>query len=82
MPKLQPLTPHQAVAFIEKAGVVDAHRLILDYAATGHLRAQALIIETATAAGERIDQHASIPKDCGSGSFGRAFKRTCGPGGR
>lgn len=63
MPKLQPLTPHQAVAFIEKAGVVDADRLILDYAATGHLRAQALIIETATAAGERIDQHASIPKD-------------------
>lgn len=62
MSRFEPFSPRRAVELVEAAGIVHAHRLIVDFAAAGQLRSEALVIETATLEGERVETQVEIPK--------------------
>lgn len=60
--KFRPFSPRRAVELLEGAGVENACRLILDYAAAGLVVGYAVVIEFIEATGVRSDGSGEIPK--------------------
>ena len=55
-----PITPQQAIAIAEGAGVHDARRVIVDYAAAGIVKGYALVCETMMTSERRTSRGAAI----------------------
>lgn len=59
----QPITPQQAIDIAERAGVPDARRVIIDFAAAGLVKGYALVCETMTASERTTKRDAAISTD-------------------
>ena len=59
----QPITPQQAIAMAKGAGVQDARRVIIDFAAAGLVKGYALVCETTIGNERTTIRGAAIPTD-------------------